>query len=316
MTKIIVTGAAGFIGSHLVDALLLEGYDVIGIDNFNDYYDPNLKKQNIYHATKKKNFQLISQDIQFLNWQLLLEDVSLVFHQAAQAGVRASWGNNFKAYVECNISSTQILLEAAIKAKHLEKFIFASTSSIYGESESLPTSELVPPKPISPYGITKLAAEQLGNLYYKNFGLPFVSLRYFSVYGTRQRPDMGFHKFFKAALNNEPITIYGDGRQTRDFTLVQDIVEANLAAAKSHDIVGEIINIGGGSRISLSQVLEQMEVIIKHSLQKNYIESSKGDARHTAADISKAQKLLNFYPKSSLLDGLTQEWDWIKSVFQ
>jgi UDP-glucose 4-epimerase len=315
MTKIIVTGAAGFIGSHLVDALVSKGYDVIGVDDFNNYYDPKLKKQNISHALEHKNFQLICGDIQFLNWQNLLEDVSYVFHQAAQAGVRASWGNNFQAYVERNISSTQILLEASIKAKQLKRFIFASTSSIYGESETLPTSELIPPKPISPYGITKLAAEQLGNLYYKNFDLPFVSLRYFSVYGPRQRPDMGFHKFFKAALNDESITIYGDGKQTRDFTFVQDIVEANLAAAESEDVVGEIINIGGGSRISLSEVLEQIEVIIDQPFQKNYIEPSKGDARHTTADISKAQKLLDFYPKTILLDGLTQEWNWIKSLF-
>jgi UDP-glucose 4-epimerase len=315
MTKIIVTGAAGFIGSHLVEHLLQQGKEVIGIDDFNDYYDPVLKRNNISHLQDAPGFQLIEGDIQLLEWHLLLEDVEIIYHQAAQAGVRASWGQSFPTYVERNINTTQTLLEAAKYAKSLKKFIFASTSSIYGDAEMLPTNEGVCPQPISPYGITKLAAEQLCGLYYKNFGIPFVGLRYFSVYGPRQRPDMGFHKFFKAILESNPITIYGDGQQSRDFTFVGDIISANLAAATIPEAVGQVFNIGGGSRVSLSEVLKTMEEIVGTTIKKEYVETAMGDARHTSADVSKAKQILNYKPKIPLVDGLTQEWNWIQSLY-
>ena len=315
MTKIIVTGAAGFIGSHLAEHLLQQGREVIGIDNFNDYYDPVLKRKNINYLKDYPGFQLIEGDIQFLEWHLLLEDVGIIYHQAAQAGVRASWGQNFPTYVERNINATQTILEAAKYAKSLKKFIFASTSSIYGDAETLPTHEGVCPQPISPYGITKLAAEQLCSLYYKNFGIPFVGLRYFSVYGPRQRPDMGFHKFFKAILESNPITIYGDGQQSRDFTFVGDIISANLAAATIPEAVGQVFNIGGGSRVSLSEVLKTMEEIVGTTIKKNYVKTAMGDARHTSADVSKAKQILNYKPKIPLVDGLTQEWNWIQSLY-
>jgi len=315
MTKIIVTGAAGFIGSHLVEQLLQQGKEVIGIDDFNDYYDPVLKRNNISHLQDSPGFQLIEGNIQFLEWHLLLKNVEIIYHQAAQAGVRASWGQNFPTYVERNINATQTLLEAAKYAKSLKKFIFASTSSIYGDAEMLPTHEGVCPQPISPYGITKLAAEQLCSLYYKNFGIPFVGLRYFSVYGPRQRPDMGFHKFFKAILESNPITIYGDGHQSRDFTFVGDIISANLAAATIPEAVGQVFNIGGGSRVSLSEVLKTMEEIVGTTIKKNYVETAMGDARHTSADVSKAKQILNYKPKIPLVDGLTQEWNWIQSLY-
>jgi len=315
MTKIIVTGAAGFIGSHLVEQLLQQGKEVIGIDDFNDYYDPVLKRNNISHLLDSPGFQLIEGNIQFLEWHLLLKNVEIIYHQAAQAGVRASWGQNFPTYVERNINATQTLLEAAKYAKSLKKFIFASTSSIYGDADMLPTHEGVCPQPISPYGITKLAAEQLCSLYYKNFGIPFVGLRYFSVYGPRQRPDMGFHKFFKAILESNPITIYGDGHQSRDFTFVGDIISANLAAATIPEAVGQVFNIGGGSRVSLSEVLKTMEEIVGTTIKKNYVETAMGDARHTSADVSKAKQILNYKPKIPLVDGLTQEWNWIQSLY-
>jgi nucleoside-diphosphate-sugar epimerase len=315
MTKSIVTGAAGFIGSHLVEALLKKGEEVIGIDEFNDYYDPDLKYKNIAHLQDNPKFKLTEGDIQFLDWQTLLKDVDVVYHQAAQAGVRASWGKGFRGYTERNINATQVLLEAAKDATNLKRLVLASTSSVYGDAETLPTHEKICPAPVSPYGITKLAAERLCGLYHKNFGVPFVALRYFTVYGPRQRPDMAFHKFFKAVLDSEAISIYGDGQQTRDFTFVSDAVAANLAAAIAPEAVGEIFNIGGGSRVVLTEVIDTMERIVGRKIKRNHIEKATGDARHTAADVSKAKMTLAYEPQVSLFDGLTQEWYWVKSLY-
>jgi nucleoside-diphosphate-sugar epimerase len=311
----IVTGAAGFIGSHIAEALLKQGETVIGVDQFNDYYSPALKWSNVDHFADHPNFTLIEGDIQTLDWPSLLDGVTVIYHQAAQAGVRASWGSSFRAYTERNINATQVMLEAAKDAKHLQRFIYASTSSIYGNAETLPTSELIPPQPVSPYGITKLAAERLCGLYHDNFGVPFCALRYFTVYGPRQRPDMGFHKFFKAAIAGEAIPIYGDGQQTRDFTFISDAVAANLAAAKAPAAVGEIFNIGGGSRVVLADVLDMMEAIVGFPIKRNHIENARGDARHTAADVSKAQRLLGYAPEVSLRLGLEQEWEWIQQLY-
>jgi nucleoside-diphosphate-sugar epimerase len=315
MTKNIVTGAAGFIGSHLAETLLKKGEEVIGIDEFNDYYDPLFKNKNVTSLQSYDKFKLIQGDIQFLDWNSLLKDVDVVYHQAAQAGVRASWGQGFRFYTERNISATQVLLEAAKDAKNLKRLVYASTSSVYGDAETLPTSELVCPKPVSPYGITKLAAERLCGLYHKNFGVPFVALRYFTVYGPRQRPDMAFHKFYKAAIEDKAIPVYGDGLQTRDFTFVSDAVAANLAAATVEGAVGEIFNIGGGSRVVLKEVLETMEEIIGKPIKRNHIERAMGDARHTAADVSKAKKILGYQPQVSLREGLTKEWEWVKGIY-
>jgi len=315
MAKVIVTGAAGFIGSQLTETLLKQGEEVIAIDEFNDYYDPTLKRNNVAHLHYFPGFELIEGNIQFLDWQTLLKDVEVVYHQAAQAGVRASWGQGFRLYTERNISSTQILLEAAKDAKHLKRLVFASTSSVYGDAETLPTDEKICPTPVSPYGITKLAAERLCGLYQKNFGVPFVALRYFTVYGPRQRPDMAFHKFFKSILQDEAIPIYGDGLQTRDFTFISDVVAANLAAASLPEVVGEIFNIGGGSRVVLKEVLDTMEEIVGKPIKKNHIEKAMGDARHTAADVSKAQRILGYQPKVSLREGLMQEWEWVKALY-
>ena len=315
MAKVIVTGAAGFIGSQLTETLLKQGDEVIGIDEFNDYYDPALKRKNVAHLHWFPGFELIEGDIQFLDWQTLLLDVEVVYHQAAQAGVRASWGQGFRAYTERNINATQVLLEAAKDAKHLKKLVFASSSSVYGDAETLPTHEKIPPQPVSPYGITKLAAERLCGLYQKNFGVPFVALRYFTVYGPRQRPDMAFHKFFKSILQDEAIPIYGDGLQTRDFTFISDAVAANLAAATVPEAVGEIFNIGGGSRVVLKEVLDTMEEIVGKPIKRNHIEKAMGDARHTAADVSKAQRILGYQPKVALREGLMQEWEWVKALY-
>ncbi|BAZ30536.1 NAD-dependent epimerase/dehydratase [Cylindrospermum sp. NIES-4074] len=315
MAKIIVTGAAGFIGSHLAEALLLQGEEVIGVDEFNDYYEPIFKRKNAAKLESFPNFQLIEGDIQFLDWQTLLKEVELVYHQAAQAGVRASWGKGFRTYTERNINATQVLLEAIKDAQNLKRLVFASTSSVYGDAETLPTHEEIIPLPVSPYGITKLAAERLCGLYHKNFGVPCVSLRYFTVYGPRQRPDMAFHKFFRTILQDEAIPVYGDGQQTRDFTFVSDVIAANLAAATIPAAVGEIFNIGGGSRVVLAEVLDTIADIVGKPIKRNHIEKAMGDARHTAADVSKARKILGYQPQVSLREGLTQEWHWVKSLY-
>ncbi len=316
MTVSIVTGAAGFIGSHLVEVLLSQGDHVIGIDEFNDYYSIDLKYQNLLASQKHPRFKLITGDIQTLNWQELLEGVDFIYHQAAQAGVRSSWGVGFRNYTEKNINATQILLEAAKNAKSLKRLIFASTSSVYGNAETLPTQESICPQPISPYGITKLAAERLCWLYHQNFQVPITVLRYFTVYGPRQRPDMAFHKFFKASLYDEVVPIYGDGKQTRDFTFISDAVVANLAAATVPEAVGETFNIGGGSRVVLLDVLQAMEEITDQPIRREYLDFGLGDARHTAADVSKARDLLGYNPQVSLLDGLAQEWRWLQSLYQ
>ncbi len=311
----VVTGAAGFIGSHIAETLLNAGHQVIGIDHFNDYYNPELKRGNISSLINHPNFKLIDGDIQFLDWNLLLEDVDVIYHQAAQAGVRASWGTSFRAYTERNINATQVILEAAKDAKNLKRLVYASTSSIYGNAETLPTSETIPPLPVSPYGITKLAAERMGNLYHDNFGVPFCALRYFTVYGPRQRPDMGFHKFYKAAIEGQAIDVFGDGRQTRDFTFVSDVVAANLAAANCDAANGQIFNIGGGSRVVLEDVLDMMGTIMGQPIVRNYIDQARGDARHTSADVSKAKAVLGFNPQVSLHEGLIQQWQWIQGLY-
>ena len=315
MTNTIVTGVGGFIGSHLAETLLNQGDKVIGIDEFNDYYNPTLKRQNISQFQEHPGFQLIENDIQSLNWSELLVDVDIVYHQAAQAGVRASWGGGFRDYTERNINATQIILEAAINAPNLKRLVYASTSSVYGNAETFPTPETVCPQPVSPYGITKLAAERLGKLYHQNFGVPCVYLRYFTVYGPRQRPDMAFHKFFKWILQDQPISIYGDGQQTRDFTFISDAVAANLLAAIVPLAVGEVFNIGGGSRVVLAEVINIMERIVGRPIKKNFVEKARGDARHTSADVSKAKEILGYQPQVSLEEGLRREWEWVQSLY-
>ncbi len=314
MTTSIVTGAAGFIGSHLVDALLARGDRVIGIDQFNDYYDPTQKRRNIAHLATNDKFELIEGTIQDLDWVSLLKDVDYVYHQAAQAGVRASWGEGFKDYTARNITATQLILEAAKVTPTLKRLVYASTSSVYGEAETIPTSEKLCQKPVSPYGITKLAAEQMCWLYHRNFDVPVTALRYFTVYGPRQRPDMAFHKFFKAALEDGSIPIYGDGLQTRDFTFVSDAIAANLQAAEA-GAIGEMFNIGGGSRVVLNEVLDTIDAIVDKPIKRDYQGRAMGDARHTAADVSKAKEILGYQPKVSLKEGLTKEWNWIQQFY-
>ena len=309
MSKCLVTGVAGFIGSHLAERLIREGHEVIGADCFTDYYPRIYKERNLELLLRDRRFNFYEANLIDMDLVRLLEDVDYVFHEAAQAGVRASWGDNFQIYTENNVLATQRLLEAAKEVK-LRKFIYASSSSVYGDAETFPTSEEVKPKPISPYGVTKLAGEHLCHLYWKNFGVPVVILRYFTVYGPRQRPDMAFHKFIKAILNGEEIVVYGDGNQSRDFTFVDDVVEANILAMDA-DAVGEVFNIGGGSRVTVNQTIEMLKKTIGNSVEVKYIRAQKGDVKHTAADITNAKEVLGYNPKVKLDEGLFQEVNWL-----
>lgn len=309
---VLVTGCAGFIGSHLCERLLSEGFTVLGVDCLTDYYPRSLKKRNLQTLLKHPHFEFWDVDLVLEDLKPLVQRVSAVFHQAGQPGVRASWRENFQVYLANNVLATQRLLEACIDVP-LHRFVFASSSSIYGDADRYPTSEETLPRPVSPYGTTKLAAEHLCRLYWKNFGVPTISLRYFTVYGPRQRPDMAFHKFIRALLHRQTVEIYGDGRQTRDFTYVSDIVEANLLALQSED-VGEVFNIGGGSRTSLREVLDLLEEITGCSSQRIYQPSQKGDVLHTGADITKARRILSYRPRVSLREGLQAEVEWLRTL--
>ncbi len=312
--RCLVTGVAGFIGSHLAEALLKEGYQVTGIDCFTDYYSKELKKVNLVNLKESKNFKFIKADLLDLDLPLILKQTDWVFHLAAQAGVRASWGREFEIYTQNNVLATQKLLEASKKVK-LKGFIYASSSSVYGDTNTLPTPEEVYLQPLSPYGVTKLAGEHLCYLYHKNFGIPTVALRYFTVYGPRQRPDMAFHRFLKAALLEEKIEIYGDGKQTRDFTYISDIIDVHLMVM-NHLHPGEVFNIAGGTQTSLKTALALISEITGHKIKIIYKPQQKGDVRHTAADITKAKNILGYEPQVGLSDGLGAEWKWIQTIYK
>jgi UDP-glucose 4-epimerase len=236
-----------------------------------------------------------------------------VFHLAAQAGVRASWGQSFSEYIRNNIEATQRLLEES-KEHHLHKFIYASSSSVYGYCPELPMSESSPLLPYSPYGVTKLAAENLCYLYSKNYGVPTISLRFFTVYGPGQRPDMAFHKFFKSTSENKPITVFGTGEQTRDFTYINDIIDAIFACINNGQ-TGETYNLGGGNRKMLKDLLPLFEEICGKKISVKWEEKQKGDVPHTLADIQKAKKDLGFAPRTAIDEGLSEEWRWIKNLY-
>jgi UDP-glucose 4-epimerase len=308
----LVTGSAGFIGSHLCKKLILEGAHIIAVDSFTDYYPRWLKEKNIQSLVENPHFELISQDLLDLDLRKIMDKTDVVFHFAAQAGVRSSWGSDFSIYTKNNIEATQKLLEAA-KTSSIKKFIYASSSSVYGLSPLLPMTETSPLHPFSPYGVTKLAAENLCFLYHKNYGIPCVSLRFFTVYGPGQRPDMAFHKFFRAIAENNEISVFGDGQQTRDFTFIDDIIQANLSSIECGK-PGETYNLGGGTQRKLADIFPVLEEICQTKLKIRYVEKEKGDVQHTFADIQKAKKDLNYSPEVSLEDGLKLEWDWIKTI--
>lgn len=309
--KVLITGVAGFIGSSLADALLAAGDDVTGIDGFVDYYPRFTKQRNLKAALANPRFHFLEGFVQDMDLLPLLQGVDQVFHLAAQAGVRASWGKDFTVYTDHNVLGTQRLLEAAVAAK-VPRLVYASSSSVYGDAPTLPLREDAFCQPVSPYGVTKLAAEHLCQLYGRNLGLPVVSLRYFTVYGPRQRPDMAFHKFLKAARDENPVTVYGDGLQTRDFTYIADIVAATRAAG-DRGRPGGVYNVGGGERIALNDVLRLIENVTGRTLRIERQEAQRGDMRDTFADTTAARRDLGFRSTVRLREGLAREWDWIRS---
>jgi nucleoside-diphosphate-sugar epimerase len=311
--NVLVTGAAGFIGSRLSRRLLERGDKVTAIDCLTDFYPRRIKKRNLAPLLDEPNFRWIDADLNDAPLGRILKGQEAVFHLAAQAGVRDSWGKSFDVYIRHNIAASQRLLEAA-KGRPLKKFVYASSSSVYGLTPDLPMRETSPLHPLSPYGVSKLAAEDLCFLYWKNYGVPAVSLRFFTVYGPGQRPDMAFHKFLKAILEGREITVFGDGRQTRDFTYVDDIVTANLAAL-DRGPAGEVYNVGGGHRERLDALFSVLERVCGRPVRLRFAEVQKGDVLHTAADISKAVRDLGFAPRTGLEDGLRNEWEYIQQLY-
>ena len=307
--RALVTGCAGFIGSHLTESLLSDGCAVVGVDCFNDNYGRSQKLRNLELARDWDAFDFVPVDLARGDLGELVEGCDVVFHLAAEPGVRPSWGERFEAYTRNNVLATQHLLEAA-REQPDTRFVYASSSSIYGQAESFPTHEGTLPAPFSPYGMTKLSGEHLCGIYGKNFGLPTVSLRYFSVYGPRQRPDMAFRIFCTESLHDRPIEIYGDGHQTRDFTFVSDIVAATRAAAESSSAPGGIFNVGGGSRVSLRQAIDVLGEIRGAPLDARFSQPQRGDVRDTAADISAAREHLGYEPQVTLEAGLEAQWGW------
>ena len=299
----LVTGAAGFIGSHLCERLVAHGYRVTGVDSFNDFYPRERKEANLAGLRQVPAFELVECDLASDALEPLLLGVGEIYHLAAQAGVRGSFGETFALYTRNNITVSQRLMEAATDCASLRSFVYASSSSVYGNAAVSPTPEDLPPAPVSPYGMTKVATEQLASVYHRRSGLPVIGLRYFTAYGPRQRPDMAFHRFITRALADEDITIYGDGRQIRDFTYVSDVVEATVRAA-AHGHPGTVYNVGGGEPTDLLGVMELLEELLDARVRRRFEGRADGDAHHTHADISRATADFGFAPSTSLRDGL------------
>jgi len=308
--KALVTGVAGFIGSHLAQLLLARGYEVVGLDSFTPYYSPTMKRANLTSLLGQSGFTLMERDI--LNLQKLPPGLTHLYHLAAQPGVRSSWGPGFDTYLKNNVLATQRLLELCISYP-LRKFVYASSSSVYGESPSLPLREGGRLSPVSPYGLTKYAGEELCRLYAQNYGIPTIFLRYFTVYGPRQRPDMAFHRFIKAILRGERVRIFGNGEQRRDFTFISDVVEATVRAGES-PIVGEALNVGGGRWVSINDALNIIEELCGKRSEVEYDDVQRGDVRDTLADTSKIQKELGYKPEVKLEKGLGVEIEWMRSL--
>lgn len=314
--KALVTGAAGFVGSTLAGRLLADGHDVVGIDAFTDYYDPRVKRSNLRNLESPR-FRLVEGDLNDLDLDPLTADVDVVFHEAGQPGVRASWGAEFGRYAADNVCATQRLLESAKGADHLRRFVFASSSSVYGDAVRYPCEETDLPQPLSPYGVTKLAAEHLCTLYARNYGVPTVSLRYFTVYGPGQRPDMAFTRFCRAVHEGREIELYGDGEQVRDFTYVDDVVEANLAvaAAEPSDLApGAVVNVAGGASTTVNEVLALLGEISGTEVRVVRGAPVPGDVLRTGGSTHAIRKATGWLPKTGLREGLEEQYRWAAAV--
>ena len=285
---------------------------MVGIDSFADYYEKARKEQNLETSRSNDRFHFAAADLVDADLDPLLDGAAVVYHLAGQPGVRPSWGNLFDRYVRDNVIATQRLLEA-LKKVPIKRFVFAGSSSVYGDAERFPTKETALPRPVSPYGVTKLAAEHLTLLYTRNFGIPAVSVRYFTVYGPRQRPDMAFSRFMQAMTAGEDIEVFGDGEQTREFTYVSDAVDGTIKASTA-DVVGEIFNLGGGSRVTVNKVLSTLEEISGLSIRRQNLPAAPGDPRHTGASINLARERLGWEPRVSLAEGLAKQWEWFQAT--
>ena len=316
----VVTGAAGFIGSHLVERLLSAGHEVVGIDSFEDYYPRPFKEANVALARAEERFTLIEENLLRMagdgvadrsRLDEALAGADCVFHLAAQAGVRASWGRSFRIYTDNNVLATQMVLEAC-RREGVAKVVYASSSSVYGDTDQLPMHEDANCRPVSPYGVTKLAGEQLCRLYWKNHGVPTVALRFFTVYGPRQRPDMAFHLFLRAMHEDHPLEMYGSGAQTRDFTFVDDIVGGIVLAMGGTD--GAVYNLGGGSRVTLLEAISTLESVSGLTAEVRGESVQAGDVKHTWADLTRASEELGYAPRVPLEEGLRREAEWYRAL--
>jgi UDP-glucuronate 4-epimerase len=303
--RALVTGVAGFIGSQLAERLLSSGAEVVGVDGFTTYYDPDRKRANLTIARDADAFTLVEGNLRDLELADLLDGIDVVFHLAAQPGVRRSWGREFQVYLDENLLATQVLLEA-VRPTDVERFVFASSSSIYGDAEQMPTLESALPRPVSPYGVTKLAGEHLCHLYFSKFDVPTVALRYFTVFGPRQRPDMAFTRFIDAAVAGREVEVFGDGLQSRDFTYVQDAVSATIGAGE-RGRPGEAYNVAGGAQATVLDVLRLLGDLVGHEVAVSHLPPVPGDARHTGGDTRKAAGDLGFAPEVGLEQGLSEQ---------
>lgn len=313
--NILVTGAAGFVGSHLCEKLLLDtNINIIGVDMFTGPTPKELKQWNLKDLLQNPRFTFVQTDLLKADLEQLLDGVNVVYHLAGMPGVRASWGKDFDPYVMNNILVTQRLLEA-VKNKPLDKFIYSSTSSIYGEKDGMVPEDAIP-TPLSPYGITKLTGEHLCNVYHTSYQIPVVIIRYFTVYGPRQRPDMAFHRFIKQILKGEPLTLFGDGTQSRDFTYISDCVEGTSSILRKNNVIGQTINIGGKERASVNDVIAMIEELTGKKAKMEFLPKMNGEPKHTWADISKARTLLDYDPNVTLKKGLAKELEYIREVYK
>jgi nucleoside-diphosphate-sugar epimerase len=309
MDRVVVTGVAGFVGSTLADALVARGDHVVGIDCITPYYDRDIKRANVAPLLTSPRFELVDADLRTASIAPMLDGATTVFHQAAQPGVRLSWADGFGEYDSHNVLATQRLLEAA-RLVGACRVVYASSSSVYGNAASFPTSEDDLPRPHSPYGVTKLAAEHLCNLYAANWNLPTVSLRYFTVYGPRQRPDMAMHRLIESGLSGQPFPLFGDGSAERDFTFVADVVDANLAAAAADCAPGTVVNIAGGGSIRMRELVDLVGDVLGHPVLVDPQPSQPGDVARTGGRVDRANALLGWAPATELRDGLLAQAAW------
>jgi nucleoside-diphosphate-sugar epimerase len=311
-TRVLVTGCAGFLGSHLCEALLASGHAVTGMDCFTDFYPRALKEANVAGLRRTPGFRLVEADLALAPLTPLLADVSTVFHLAAQAGVRNSFGGGFGAYLHHNVRGTQRLLEAAAE-RGTTAFVYASSSSVYGDQDVYPAREDAALRPVSPYGATKVITEQLAGAFWRSQGVPVVGMRYFTVYGPRQRPDMAFSRFLSRAVSGQRLQVLGDGRQVREFTFVDDVVRATIAAAERGER-GSVYNIGGGHPVSVLEAISMLEELLDRPLEVEHLDASPGDPRRTEADVTRAVRDLGYEPATPLADGLAAHLEAVESA--